>query len=262
MAKPPSHQQTWNELGTWWDENIGDDGDEFHRRLIHPNIFKLLAESPKGRVLDAGCGNGALSRKLAADGYEVLGIDVSETLLEGANRRTDATRFPKLSYKKIDLTSERELSSLPSKSFDSIVCSMVMHDIPQVNPLFEMVNRCLTDTGCFIFSIPHPCFNSPYTKCEDGAIRISNYTEPYHERMRSKVGQPILQDAFHRSISTIFATCFRNGLCIDGFVEPSYGETQGSSDERGFWSKYPKISPALIVRCRRLPAISTTAEQL
>ncbi|MEL6761876.1 MAG: methyltransferase domain-containing protein, partial [Myxococcota bacterium] len=42
------------------------------------------------RVLDAGCGTGALSIELARRGAEVVAIDLSPTLVDLARQRTDA----------------------------------------------------------------------------------------------------------------------------------------------------------------------------
>jgi 3' terminal RNA ribose 2'-O-methyltransferase Hen1 len=51
-------------------------------------VAEALAESGARRVVDLGCGSGALLRRLLADGYEkVLGADVSVRALEGAARR-------------------------------------------------------------------------------------------------------------------------------------------------------------------------------
>jgi 3' terminal RNA ribose 2'-O-methyltransferase Hen1 len=53
-------------------------------------VEAALAESGARRVLDLGCGSGALLRRLLAGGYEkVLGVDVSVRALEGAARRLD-----------------------------------------------------------------------------------------------------------------------------------------------------------------------------
>lgn len=48
---------------------------------------------PRGAVLDVPCGDGRLSARLAAAGYEVTGIDISAEALELARRRDSGVRL-------------------------------------------------------------------------------------------------------------------------------------------------------------------------
>lgn len=49
-----------------------------------PLLEAVLGAGPSRRVLDLGCGTGEHSRFLAAQGFEVVGLDRSETMLETA----------------------------------------------------------------------------------------------------------------------------------------------------------------------------------
>ncbi|MGR3485396.1 MAG: magnesium protoporphyrin IX methyltransferase [Paracoccaceae bacterium] len=57
----------------------------------------ILAELPRdltgARVLDAGCGTGALAQALAGRGAEVLGVDIAPKLIEIARARVPGVRF-------------------------------------------------------------------------------------------------------------------------------------------------------------------------
>jgi trans-aconitate methyltransferase len=50
-------------------------------------ILSWLDPRPGERILDLGCGDGALTERLAASGASVLGVDVSEDMLAAARRR-------------------------------------------------------------------------------------------------------------------------------------------------------------------------------
>ena len=50
-------------------------------------LYRLLAEQATDGVLELGCGTGRVALALAADGYEVVGVDISEAMLEIARGR-------------------------------------------------------------------------------------------------------------------------------------------------------------------------------
>jgi SAM-dependent methyltransferase len=58
-------------------------------------VVELLADSgiASGLVVDLGCGSGVTARRLTASGYDVLGIDSSEAMIELARLNAPAARF-------------------------------------------------------------------------------------------------------------------------------------------------------------------------
>lgn len=50
-------------------------------------LLDLLAPTPKDLILDLGCGDGALTEKVASTGCTVIGADMSEAQLRAARRR-------------------------------------------------------------------------------------------------------------------------------------------------------------------------------
>src|SRR5438874_512344 len=60
-------------------------------------LVELLAPKPSERILDLGCGTGALTAEIATRGAEVLGVDRSEEMITQAKRK-----FPELRFEVMD----------------------------------------------------------------------------------------------------------------------------------------------------------------
>lgn len=234
-----SHQ-IWETLGSWWDENV-EDGDYFHRAFVFPTLEKWLALKGREHVLDAGCGNGALARRMSWKGAEVLGVDFSSTLVAQARKRSPGIRFERM-----DLTDSAQLRTLVGMGpFDRVVCSMVLHDMPTVVPLFEVLPSLLKSGASFVFSIPHPCFNAPSVLFEpEGGLTVSKYIHTEMARMRSKPGQPIEQLVFHRPLQEYCKLLIHQGMVLMGLEEPCV-DPEGLP-EGSLWAQRPAIPPALL----------------
>ena len=82
-------QQIWDANARFWDARFGE-GNDFQRTLIGPATERLLALQPGELVLDAACGNGAFSRRMAELGARVVAFDFSRAVPgagQGPHRR-------------------------------------------------------------------------------------------------------------------------------------------------------------------------------
>lgn len=52
------------------------------QHYLDKRVAYVLANCPRGRALDVGCGTGVLAGRLASAGYEVTGIDPSQGMLD------------------------------------------------------------------------------------------------------------------------------------------------------------------------------------
>lgn len=255
----------WERIAPWWDQAIGE-GNEFQRELIMPATDRLLGitegqSSLAGRrILDVCCGNGNYSRMLGRRGANVVACDVSESFLAAARQRTSAADGA-IAYHRIDATDESALRSLGESSFNAIVCSMAMMDLPSIDPLLRAGRALLRAEGRFVFSVCHPCFNSNFSVLtaeliNEGAgcrqefgVRITRYREPNADLCSGIINQPEPHWMYHRSLSDLLGSAFSAGFVMDALEEPAFsGETGGKNAFA--WKKRPSIPPALVVRLR------------
>jgi SAM-dependent methyltransferase len=86
-------------------------------------LLRLVPEDAK-RALDVGCGDGSLTRALAARGITTLGIDASPRMIALARARAGDT--PLLEYRIGDIL----IDPLPPASFDLVVSIAMAHHAP------------------------------------------------------------------------------------------------------------------------------------
>jgi len=80
----------------------------------------VVEHCPRGSALDVGCGTGTLAARLAAQGYDVAGVDPSAGMLEILRARAPSVRAQVASG-----------TALPfdASSFDLVYCVAVLHHI-------------------------------------------------------------------------------------------------------------------------------------
>jgi 2-polyprenyl-3-methyl-5-hydroxy-6-metoxy-1,4-benzoquinol methylase len=70
--------------------------------LVALNLLRRAGMN-HGLVVDLGCGSGILARKIAAAGYDVLGIGFSAAMLSLARKRAPKGRFRRASFLKAEI---------------------------------------------------------------------------------------------------------------------------------------------------------------
>jgi len=122
-------------------------------RAIWPQeipLLRLYALPAEPRILDAGCGTGEGSSRLAESfpGAQVLGVDIVDSHLELARRRY-ASLAPRLTFEHQSIF---ELKAA-DRSFDLAVCRHVLHSIPHADRVIAELAR-VTRRGGYLHLIP------------------------------------------------------------------------------------------------------------
>ncbi len=95
---------------------------------LQPYERALLAYLPPacGRVLEVGCGHGALTRRVARRAHSVLALDLSPEMIRLA--RAHPARPANVDYRVGDVTT----ADLPAAAFDVVLSVATVHHVPLV----------------------------------------------------------------------------------------------------------------------------------
>ena len=120
---------------------------------------KDVLDSEKNLVVDLGCGTGTLTELLYEKGYDMIGVDVSESMLNIAMEKREKSGAEILYL----LQDMRELELYSTVGTVVSVCDSVNYILEEEELLetFSLVNNYLYPGGIFIFD-----FNTDYKYCE------------------------------------------------------------------------------------------------
>lgn len=115
------------------------------------NIWDKYKLTPK-IVLDLACGTGNITINLAKKGYDMIGIDLSESMLLKANEKAENQKLKNILFLNQDMR-EFELYG----TVDSIIClcdsmNYILEE-EELIEVFKLVNNYLEPGGLFIFDI-------------------------------------------------------------------------------------------------------------
>jgi len=252
-ATTEESKKRWENNADFWDERMGEHSNRFHREIVRPFTEKLLNVKAGEEILDIACGNGNFSKRLVELGAKVTAFDYSANLIENAKKRC-SQYLDNINFKVIDATKYDELIELGEERFDKAVANMALMDIADINPLLNAVYKLLKPKGVFVFSIMHPCFQSPKMRkiieTEDlgrnvetrSAIQIFNYITPQCYEGNAIVGQPVSQLYYHRPLSELFEQSFKAGFVVSGVKEPVFNTDK---------TEWMEIPPAIIIRLQK-----------
>lgn len=214
MGKDEHHIRYWNEAAAEYCSRMDRSPQVEARSEYEPVVEELLGDVSGKRVLDAGCGGGAFSRKLASLGAIVTGIDGSVEMISIAERYAAQ---PDLEYRVADLT---ERLPFPDGGYDVVLANMVLMDLPRIDVAIAEFARLLADSGVLVLSITHPCFFSydwvTDKHGEKAYKEISDYLTP--KVLELNFWGKTLH--FHRPLSHYFDVLSQNGFCVDALKEP------------------------------------------
>ena len=102
-------------------------------------LVDLLAPEPGQRILDLGCGDGALTAEIAARGADVVGVDASADMVAAARARGLDARVAR-----------GEALDVGRGAFDAVFSNAAMHWMTDQRAVVDGVARALRPGGRFV----------------------------------------------------------------------------------------------------------------
>ena len=175
-ARAPGHDSYW----------------QFHR-----DAFRRLLSPPAGRALDVGCGEGRLPRDLKSWGYQVVGVDGSETMIRYA-READ----PEGEY----LVADAAALPFHDSSFELVTAFMSLQDVDDPGAAIRECARVLVRGGHLCVAVVHPMSSAGrFISRDDDApfVIAGSYLEPRsYEDYVERDGLSMTFASQHRPIQT------------------------------------------------------------
>ncbi|WP_235616308.1 class I SAM-dependent methyltransferase [Lysinibacillus parviboronicapiens] len=211
----------WNRHAESFTASYDEHGGIHREVLLNPAIFSLLDNVQGKKLLDAGCGEGYLSRILAKQGAMMTAVDYAEKMIEIAKERT--TSKEAIVYKQGNC---EKLDFLTDAQFDMIVSNMVLQDLENYEAALSEMYRLLKQGGSFIFSILHPCFITPNSGWERNEqvnkqywkVQRYFYEGVYDQRLPIDSDEKIV--FYHRTLTSYIKAIIKIGFTLEDVIEP------------------------------------------
>jgi SAM-dependent methyltransferase len=233
-------REQWESNAQAFSDLIAGKGTPHHRKILNPCVEELLGDVEGKRLLDAGCGEGYLTRQYAKRGASVTGIDLSKCLIETAKLLTEDGG---VDYRVDNIC---HMESIPNEEFDFVLSNLVLLNIPCLDDAISECHRVLKNGGILVFSIVHPAFNfygpgswemgekDSETKRREGLFfKVDRYfdEEEYQRYWKTREGEKFPEPIsfFHRTLST-----YLNSLSEIGFHLLEFAEPQPIDDDEFF----------------------------
>jgi len=132
----------------WWDP----DGELRTLHQVNPlriQFIKEHADILDKEVVDVGCGGGILSEGLAREGARVLGIDLSESLLEVAELHALDQGVDRVKYQRV---AAEALARQRPAAFEVVTCMEMLEHVPRPASVVEACARLVKPGGKVFFS--------------------------------------------------------------------------------------------------------------
>lgn len=193
-----------------WDAAVYQRNARFVSDLGMP-VVELLDPEPGERILDLGCGDGVLTRKLKDMGCELVGIDSSPELVQAASQLG------------LDVTVQNATEIDFREEFDAVFSNAVLHWIKDADRAICRVFEALRPGGRFVAECGgHGCIETIHSALVT-ALEMRGYdalaASPWYFPTAEDYGERLTRAGFYVSYIEVIPRPTRLPGDIAGFLE-------------------------------------------
>ncbi|MBI4939616.1 MAG: methyltransferase domain-containing protein [Actinobacteria bacterium] len=250
---------TWDDAAQWYVDGVRGAGRGFND--LAARVTLDLLGGPDGvagrRVLDLGCGEGHVARRLARLGARVVAVEPTAALLDAA-RAAERAEPLGIDYR---TGGAEDLGpagpGLADARLDAVCAVLVLHHVADLGAALGHVHRVLRPGGALVVVLPHPWTDHDGARWVPGpggeqravgAYRREGYwssgpaagvTGPAPLTSVREIGW------YHRTLGTWLTVLGRTGLVVHEVREPAGDDVPGA-DPR--WADVPRLLALRAVR--------------
>jgi len=212
MSMPTDTRALYDQTATNWSRQQPSSLSDYTAR---PQVMALCEPLAGKHVLDLGCGEGYCSRMLRRRGAEVIGLDVSERMIELA-RQAELAQPLGIRYD----TADAVTADLGNASVDLVVAVFLFNylGVEQMHKTMANVHRMLRPGGSFVFAVPHPAFAfmrepaAPFYFDIGSAGYFSDRNSLFSGRIWKRDGSALDVQLVHKTLEDYFAGLRKAGF--------------------------------------------------
>lgn len=204
----------WEANAGWWQASCTAGADVEYEEQILPLVAHHLAGAR--RVLDVGCGEGQVARRLAATGARVVGVDPAAAQIAVAVERAGGPVYARAGA-----------AALPfaDGAFDAVVVCLALEHVDDYPTALTEAARVLEPGGTFLLVVGHPILQAPGS----GWIDDRDWDERYwrigtylaEDPVVDEVAPGVAFEFLHRPISRYVNAMAAAGLPVEHMDEPA-----------------------------------------
>jgi ubiquinone/menaquinone biosynthesis C-methylase UbiE len=149
MKPPDDVERLFNAKAKTWSQKYEPRGRLTSRATMFLDLVERFL-SRNDRVLDLGCGTGAIASRLAASGFWLTACDVAKEMIE-----TGKNIYPSPAIEWLLLPSGWKQLPFGPDSFDGIVASSVFEYLTDLDNTFAECHRVLKSGGLLFATVPN-----------------------------------------------------------------------------------------------------------